>query len=433
MQFWDLPSARRTPRSATGVITVYRATGIINFAQGAMALWAAYVCTYLRVHGRLVLPIGTVKFSHPLSLWPALVIAVITADTSGADRACRCVSLAPTGSRAAQVVASVGLMLPIQALIIVRFGTAGTQPLNVLPSGGITVSGTQISDGPLLLTGIVTVMAVAVFVYFTQTKQGIATRAGAENERALILAGYSPSRLAAIAWMLAAAIGGITAILASPATSLDPTTYVLIIVPVLAVALIGRLDRIGVAVVSGLALGALETALAYLTGKPWWPSWAVNGLGYALPFVIIVIVLFIAGKRVPARGTGRHRGFAPGADPTRAPPGRSGPGSGGGCPAASNQWHVPFRARETYIFILLGMSLVVITGYVGQISLCQMTFAGTAGFTLSKFATTLGIPFPLSPLLACLAATVVGLVVGIPALRIRGATGGGHASSRCGL
>ncbi len=310
---------------------------------------------------------------------------------------------------------------PIQALIIVRFGTAGTQPLNVLPSGGITVSGTQISDGPLLLTGIVTVMAVAVFVYFTQTKQGIATRAGAENERALILAGYSPSRLAAIAWMLAAAIGGITAILASPATSLDPTTYVLIIVPVLAVALIGRLDRIGVAVVSGLALGALETALAYLTGKPWWPSWAVNGLGYALPFVIIVIVLFIAGKRVPARGTVGTVGLPLVPIPRVRPLAAVGLVAVGAVLLLLTSGTYRFALESTYIFILLGLSLVVITGYVGQISLCQMTFAGTAGFTLSKFATTLGIPFPLSPLLACLAATVVGLVVGIPALRIRGA------------
>src|SRR5262249_8125747 len=138
---------------------------------------------------------------------------------------------------------------------------------------------------------------------FTQTKRGIATRAGAENERALMLTGYSPSRLAGLAWMVAAAVGGIAAILASPATSLDPTTYVLIIVPVLAVALIGRLDRIGVAVVSGLALGAMETVLAYLTGKSWWPSWAVNGVGYALPFIIIVVVLFLVGKRVPTRGT----------------------------------------------------------------------------------------------------------------------------------
>lgn len=50
---------------ATGVITVYRATGIINFAQGAMALWAAYVCAYLRLSGRLVLPIGTVQLAIP--------------------------------------------------------------------------------------------------------------------------------------------------------------------------------------------------------------------------------------------------------------------------------------------------------------------------------------------------------------------------------
>ncbi len=406
---------------ATGVITVYRATGIINFAQGAMALWAAYVCAYLRLSGRLVLPIGTVQFGHPLSLWVAVLIGVVTAVLLGLIAHVGVFYWLRRAPVLAQVVASVGLMLLIQALIVVRFGGTGTQAPNVLPSGGFTLEGTVVSYGPLVLAGIVIVMAIAVFVYFTQTKRGIATRAGAENERALMLTGYSPSRLAGLAWLVAAAVGGVAAILASPATSLDPTTYVLIIVPVLAVALIGRLDRIGVAVVSGLALGALETVLAYLTGKTWWPSWAVNGVGYALPFIIIVVVLFLAGKRVPTRGTVGAVSLPIVPVPRIRPLPAFGLVAAGALLLLLTSGTYRFALINSYIFVLLGLSLVLITGYLGQISLCQMAFAGTAGFVLAKFAATTGIPFPLSPVLACLVAAALGIVVGIPALRIRGA------------
>jgi branched-chain amino acid transport system permease protein len=406
---------------ATGVITVYRATGIINFAQGAMALWAAYVCAYLRLSGRLVLPIGTVHFGHPLPLWAAVVIGVVTAILLGLLAHVGVFHWLRRAPVLAQVVASVGLMLLIQAMIIVRFGGTGNQPPNVLSQGGFTVSGAKLSNAPLLLTGIVIVMAIGVYVYFTQTKVGIATRAGAENERALVVAGYSPSRLAGVAWMVAAAVGGVAAILASPATSLDPTTYVLIIVPVLAVALIGRLDRIGVAVIAGLALGALETVLAYLTGKTWWPSWAANGVGYALPFIIIVVVLFLVGKQVPTRGTVGSMSLPIVPIPRVRPLPAVGLVATGAALLLLTSGTYRFALVNSYIFVLLGLSLVLITGYLGQISLCQMAFAGTAGLVLSKFATTLGIPFPLSPLLACLVATALGIIVGIPALRIRGA------------
>ena len=187
-----------------------------------MALWAAYVCAYLRLSGRLVLPIGTVQFGHPLSLWVAVLIGVVTAVLLGLMADVGVFYWLRRAPVLAQVVASVGLMLLIQALIVVRFGGTGTQAPNVLPSGGFTLEGTVVSYGPLVLAGIVIVMAIAVFVYFTQTKRGIATRAGAENERTLTLTGYSPSRLAGLAWLVAAAVGGVAAILASPGAQPRP-------------------------------------------------------------------------------------------------------------------------------------------------------------------------------------------------------------------
>src|SRR5277367_816010 len=72
------------------------------------------------------------------------------------------------------------------------------------------------------------------------------------------------------------------------------------------------------------------------------------------------------------------------------------------------------------ITAIITLSLVVVTGYTGQISLAQLTFAGISAYILSTFATTWGIPFPIAPILAALVAAAAGVVIGIPALRVRG-------------
>ena len=74
----------------------------------------------------------------------------------------------------------------------------------------------------------------------------------------------------------------------------------------------------------------------------------------------------------------------------------------------------------TLIMALISLSLVVVTGYCGQISLAQMTFAGAAAFLLSRFTSSWNLPFPVAVLLASAVAAIVGVVIGLPALRIRG-------------
>jgi ABC-type branched-subunit amino acid transport system ATPase component/ABC-type branched-subunit amino acid transport system permease subunit len=72
------------------------------------------------------------------------------------------------------------------------------------------------------------------------------------------------------------------------------------------------------------------------------------------------------------------------------------------------------------IFAVIALSLVVVTGYAGQVSLAQLTLAGVAGFLLGPLTMSWDVPFPIAPLAAALAAAIVGVVVGLPALRIRG-------------
>ena len=72
------------------------------------------------------------------------------------------------------------------------------------------------------------------------------------------------------------------------------------------------------------------------------------------------------------------------------------------------------------VTMCLCLSLVVLTGYVGQVSLAQMSFAGIGAFMLSHVADDLGLPFPFSLFLSALAVVPVGVLIGLPALRVRG-------------
>lgn len=412
------------------LVSIYVATGVINFAQGSVALWAVWQTTALCTNGVLVLPVGSVRLgSGPMDVWPAVLIGAaggLLWSLAAHFLVFRPLRRAPA---LGQVVASVGVMLFIQALVPLRFNTAalGTDPGGLLPlpaltAGTFTLGGATIAVGNLILAAAAIGIAAALAGYFRFTRMGIATRAGAEDEQALRLMGYSPDRLAAFVWGATGFASGLIVILAAPAIGgLDPTSYMLYVVPALAVALVGRLTSIGVACGAGLALGSVQQILLFLTAKSWWPSWAQAGVGDAIPFVIVVVALFLLGRGIPERGAHDAGAQAPVRIPKLRPLWTAAPvaGTAVAIVLTTGQWR--FSLVMSIILTLIAASVVLLTGYLGQISLTTMAFAGAAGFALSKLTTNAGVPFPLSMLLAALTATALGIVVGVPALRIRGA------------
>ena len=147
-----------------------------------------------------------------------------------------------------------------------------------------------------------------------------------------------------------------------------------------------------------------------------------TGSAELVPLIVILVALVVVGGGIPARG-----GLI------RQPLGRR--------PARGRCWARRWSARVvgvlalvltdgtwrsavigTFIAAVIGLSLVVVTGYAGQVSLAQLALAGTAAFSLSTLTEDWGVPFPLAPLLAALVSTVIGVVVGLPALRTRGLT-----------
>ena len=411
-----------------GVVITYRGTGIINFATGAMAMWGAYVFDELSDTGDLVLPVVIVR--HRVSLGgssgtvpfaTAIVLAVLSCSLVGLMvhfLVFRPLRRAPILAR---VVASVGVLLVIQALIVMHFTSSARVVSPILPSEPVSFAGISFSRDRLWLTAVVLVTAVAVWAWFRFTRLGLATRASAENERAISLARYSPQVLAGSTWVLSGTVVGFLIILTSPIVTLNPLTYVLAIVPALAAAVIGRLSSIGVTVTAALGLGVFQSIIVYQTTNPWWPDWAITGLSHALPFGVIVIALFGLGESLPTRGAVEVDALPEVIRPKMRPAVIAAVVLATGVLTVVTQGSYRLGVITSMIMTIVMLSLVVLTGLVGQISLAQAAIAGAAGFALSKLGDSMGIPFPISPLLAALLATVFGVLVGIPALRIRGA------------
>jgi branched-chain amino acid transport system permease protein len=404
---------------AMGLVTTYRGTGVINFAQAAIAAWGAYVYAELSSTGVLVLPVGHLQLGGAWSPGPAFVAGVASAALLGLILQVIIFRPLHSAPPLAKVVATVGLMLALDALIVLRFGTEPIAVAPLLPSGSVTVAGLSFSESVIWLAALTVLAMAGLWSHARYTRTGIATRAAMENERAASLSGYSPDRLAAVTWLLASAVSASIVILATPSTGLSANEIVLFVVPALACALLGRLTSIPVACAAGLGLGAIESILTLLSGKSWWPSWATVGVTDAVPFVIVIVALFVLGRRIPTRGGLDVQLLPPVARP-QVRPMRVGLLIGAGVLAlVLTSGSYRFGVITSMIVAIIALSLVVLTGLVGQISLAQAAVAGTAGFALSKIGT--GLPFPISTLTAALLAAALGVIIGIPALRIRGA------------
>ncbi|MEE2056501.1 ABC transporter permease [Rhodococcus artemisiae] len=406
---------------ANGLLLVYRSTGIINFAQGATAMWGAYVYAQLLIDGTLVLPIGSIEFDEAPSIPVALAIGLVMAVLLGVVThylVFRPVRRAPA---LAQVVVSVALMLTVQALVVIRFGPNNIPIESMIPSGSISLFGTSVSSAEVVMVAIMAVFSVLVWAYFRFTTAGAATRAAAENERGATLLGFSPDRLAAIAMVMASVVSTVGVLLGASLTGLNPLNYSLLVVPALAVLLVARMESVATIVIASLVLGAFQSVLNLLTGESWWPTWAQSGVDQVVPFFVVIVVLFVFGGRLPSRGSLQTIKLPDVVVPRFRPIPAALVIVVTGTLLAVSSGTYRFGLTYSIILMLLALSYVVITGYLGQISLAQAAFAGAAGFTLSKVTTNWSMPFPIALVFCSLVAALLGMLVALPAFRIRGA------------
>jgi len=406
---------------ALALVVTYRASGVINFATSGIALVTAYEYAYLRRGRLLVLIPGlkpVVKLTGSMGFVPACIASLVIAGFLGLllyGLVFRPLRTAPPVARA---VASIGVLVVLTGDILQR---AGSNPVNVkaiFPTHAYRIGAVHVTGDRIWFAATIVVVAIALAAAYRFTRFGLHTRAAAETEKGAYVSGISPDRIALLNWIISAAVAGLAGILIAPIVPLSPGAYSLFIVPALAAAIAGRFQGMAIAVGVGLLIGMLQSESAYLQSRySWLPS---SGLPEMIPLALILAILIWRTQPLPGRGELiRHSlGRAPRprnlAVPTVI--------ATAAAVVALVSLHGTWRSAllTSLIFGVISLSLVVVTGFAGQVSLAQLVLAGVAAFLLSPLTVSWGVPFPIAPIIAALGATLVGVVVGLPATRIRG-------------
>jgi ABC-type branched-subunit amino acid transport system ATPase component/ABC-type branched-subunit amino acid transport system permease subunit len=409
-----------------GLVLQHRSTGVLNLGYGATGMFGTFAYTELRGNGYLLLPYAgppnriRVGPSTGLPPWPAFVIALVYAALLGFGLYWVVFRRLQGKPQLARFAASVGVLLYFSAIPSLYLGSYASRVTveRLLPADPVDVLGATIPVDRLYLTAMTVAIGVALWATYRFTRFGLATRAAAESEEGAAVLGYSSAALGAVNSVLASVIAAGAGILVAPITGLNPTRYTLFVIPALGAALLGKLSSFSVTLAAGLSLGMLGSWITKLQiDHRWLPD---QGLVEGLPFIAIIVAITLFGTSLPTRGSlglgrlpgiGRPRSVASPALAVAAI---------GTIALLTLSSGYRLGLIHSIVSVLLSLSLVVLTGYAGQMSLAQMAFGGLGGFFVSIFGDAAGVPFPLSLLLGASVATAIGVLVGLPALRTRG-------------
>jgi branched-chain amino acid transport system permease protein len=383
---------------ALGIVLIQKGSGAVNFAHGAIAGCSAIFFASATDGG--------------MSKWLALFLALAMGAGLGVLFYALVMRPLRRAPLLARIVATLGLMIVLSALAVKIWGSPAVVAPSLFPTDSVQLFDIAFGVDRLYLLGTAVLLTAVLWAVYKFTPFGIATRAVAESERAASLLGYSPDLIGAANWALGCILAAFAGVMIAPLTTLDINGLTLLVLPALAAALVGRFTSFSVTLGVAVSIGMIQSLLIRF--------WTQQGVNDAVPFLIVMLVMIVGGKLIPARGT-LSLARLPLAPASKFKP----------APVIVATTLVVcglLLLDRTYqggittslVTVIIALSVVVITGFVGQISLMQMAFAGIGGFMVSKLGVNFGIPFPWPIILAALVAVPVGVLLGLPAVRVRG-------------
>ncbi len=391
--------------TAQGIVLIYRGSGVVNFAQGAIGMVGAYV-TYLSRQDGLAAP-------------AAVALGIGLGAVIGAAAHLLVMRPLRHAPAVARLVAALGIFTVCLSLGEQLWGEGARLVPKLLPTDSVTLfDNIIVGKDRLLILGFGVIVTGALAVIYRTTRFGLATTAVAESRRAASAQGISPDKVAALNWAIGSALAVAAAVLIVNITGLQVQGLSLLIVPALAAALVGGFRSFWLTLLGGLLIGILESEIAYVQVQVG-ISTLLQGAADSVPFLVIVGVLVARGRALPLRG-----------DAIEKPP-ELGTGIvrppwvviilGGALSVvllAPNGW-VDAVSTTAAIGVIL-LSLVVVTGYGGQLSLAQLTIAGMGAWIAARLVARYSVPFELAAVAGIAGAIPIGILVGLPALRTRG-------------
>jgi sulfate-transporting ATPase len=403
--------------ASQGLVLVYRGSGVLNFAHGAIGLAGAYAKDLL-------------QYSVGAPFWLALILGIGASATLGALTHLLVMRPLRRASPLSRIVATLGVLITVQSGMFLvyqnidRYWTrTGFAPsdLPVSPDDNIHLWGDVfIQLDRLIMLCIAGAMSVALWYVYRYTKFGLATSAVAENQRAAASLGKSPDLIATVNWALGSALAGLAGILVAPIVTLQVGTMTNLMLGALAAALVASFTSFPIAFLSAVVIGIAQVELQrYQSTLADWLHFSLQGFDRSVPFIVIVLVLAFRGQAIPLRDFFLQR--LPSVGSGRVNPLLVLAGVGVCCvlflvtPAV---WVDSFTVMFAVALILL--SVVVVTGYGGQISLAQFAIAGFGAWAAGRLVAAAGFPFWAALIVGVLATVPLGIVFALPAVRTRG-------------
>ncbi|MDL2081026.1 branched-chain amino acid ABC transporter permease/ATP-binding protein [Streptomyces sp. GXMU-J15] len=382
-----------------GLVVTYRATGVLNFAHGAIAM----VCAYM-------LRQCVVEWGWPLWAGAALTLLVLAPAIGMVLERFVFRPLSVLGSDPAQtLVASIGVFVLLVGGAALLWGQGARDDAPEV----------LMSADPWGQLAVVLVLAAAVGAVVRWTRFGRELRAVVDDRQLAVLGGIDADRVATAGWAFGSFTAGLTGVLLAPYVRLDPYGLPLLVMEVVAVAVAARIRSLPVAVLVALGIGVAQSQLTRLHPSGW-----REPLLQAVGANLFVVALLVAALTLPRVGT---RDALPRTATARVPTPQ-----GAWIVAvvlfllplgfAGSDLHTSVQVPALAVVLL---SLVVVTGRGGQISLGQAAYAGLGALFTALLAAGRFPGLPRLPELAALAVAVLlvaplGLLTGWPAITRRG-------------
>jgi branched-chain amino acid transport system permease protein len=275
-----------------GITVIYQASRVLNLAHGAMAMGGAYA-TYQLGRWHVPLPIAVAGGIAAGALLGVVIERVFVRQLRSAG---------PT----TQTVGTVAALTLAIALVSRTWGTLPVRAPQLYPNGALHFLGGFVQYSLIGIVPVALVGGAALFVMFQFTDVGLAMRGAAQNRRGAALRGVDPDRTAALAWVLGGAFAGLTGVLLAGATSLDPFSVSLGVLPAFVAALIGGLESLPGVCIGALIVGVVQGMVPALSTVPKIGSvLASQGAPELVLSILALIVMALRGVRL---ATGDVRG-----------------------------------------------------------------------------------------------------------------------------
>lgn len=386
--------------AASGLVLTYTTTRIFNLAHGAFGMLLAF--TFWDVTQRQGLPtvVGLV-----------LVLGVIAPVIGWAIHrfVARDLGEAPVS---VSLVVTVGLFVGLIGLAQFIWPPEARTLPPFLPESGFTLGDTYVTAHQAITILASIAVALGLYVLLDRTRVGTAMRAAVDNPMLLELFGGRPDRVAALAWAIGMSLAALAGILLTPVVGLNYYDLTLLVINAYAAAMVGRLTSLPLTFAGAMGLGIVQSfVVAYLPNEG-----IMSGVRAVVP-ALFLFVLVVAMPQAQLR-IGQVRGVVTAPQPSWRRAGACGAGlvlvvallAAG----ASDVRLLQIGTAATYAMVML--SLVLLTGFGGHVSLAQLTFAGVGALAYIK----LDQPNLVGLVLAAVIAGAVGAVAALPVLRLTG-------------